>query len=320
MTEAKPGRAGGRASWEARLRRSAASPYAAYAALTAAMFCWACSTVVARGVHETTPPIGLSFWRTLLGAAIVLPFVWTPLLRQLPLVRRHIGIVLALSFLLIVGGNAILFFSLQFTIAINAGVLNSFEPVLILIVAWAVYRDRVTAFQALGVGVSLLGVFAVIGRGDPGVLLELDFNKGDLLILGAFTSWAFYAVYLRKIPRGLDSRVMLFLLLFLGALLLLPFYVVETVFDRPIRPDGPTLVSIVGLALFASVMAIFLWNYGIRRLGAGRASIFIHLIVVFTVLLAVLFLDESFAWYHGLGVGLIFCGIYFSEFHDRAVR
>ena len=288
-----------------------------YLALTVAMLFWATSTVIVRGVRESTPPIGLSFWRTLLGAAIVLPFAWRPMLPQIGLIRRHIGIILVLSFLLIVGGNAVLFVSLQYTIAINVGVLNSFEPVLILIVAWAVFGDRVTVFQAVGVAVSLLGVLALLGRGDPAVLARLDFNFGDMLVLGAFTSWAFYAVYLRKAPRGIEPTVMLFLILFLGAAMLVPFYILETVFDRPMTADRATILSTVVLAVFSSVIAIFLWNAALGRLGAGRASIFIHLIVVFTVILAILFLGERFEWFHAVGVVLILTGIYLSTIRGK---
>ncbi len=289
-----------------------------YVAVITAMLFWACSTVIVRGVRESTPPIGLSFWRTLLGAAIVLPFVWRPMLLQIGLIRRHIGIILVLTFLLIVGGNAVLFVSLQYTIAINAGVLNSFEPVLILIVAWAVFRDRVSIFQALGVAISLLGVMALLGKGDTAVLLGLDFNFGDILVLGAYTSWAFYAVYLRKAPRGIEPMVMLFLILFLGSAMLLPLYILETVFDRPTVANGATILSVVVLAVFSSVISIFLWNYGLGRLGAGRASIFIHLIVVFTVILAILFLGERFEWFHAVGVVLIMTGIYLSTIRGKA--
>ena len=175
-----------------------------YLAVTVAMLCWAGSTVVVRGLRAEVPPLGLSFWRTLLGAALVLPFAWRPMMLQIHLIRRHFWIILLLSFLLIVAGNGVLFLSLQYTIAINVGVLNSFEPLLIIVAAWAIFRDRVTFNQLAGVLVSLLGVFALIGRGDPGTILDLDFNAGDILVLFAYLSWAFYAVYLRLAPRELD--------------------------------------------------------------------------------------------------------------------
>ena len=288
-----------------------------YLAVAVAMLCWAGSTVVVRGLREEVPPLGLSFWRTLLGAALVLPFAWRPMVQQIHLIRRHFWIILLLSFLLFVGGNAVLFLSLQYTIAINAGVLNSFEPLIIIVAAWAIFRDRVTFNQLAGVLVSLLGVFALIGRGDPRAILALDFNAGDILVLFAYVSWALYAVYLRLAPRALDQRVMLFLLLFLGALLLIPFYLIEWAVDRPMTFGLPSIGAIVGLALFSSVGAVFLWNYAIRDLGPTVAGIFIHLIVAFTVVMAIVFLGEVFAWFHALGVALIGAGIYLSIYRGR---
>ena len=288
-----------------------------YLAVTVAMLCWAGSTVVVRGVRADVPPLGLSFWRTLLGAALVLPFAWRPMMLQIDLIRRHFWIILLLSFLLIVAGNGVLFLALQYTIAINVGVLNSFEPLLIIVAAWAIFRDRVTFNQLAGVLVSLLGVFALIGRGDPRAILDLDFNAGDILVLFAYLSWAFYAVYLRLAPRALDPRVMLFLLQFLGSLLLIPFYAVESAFDRPMTFGLPALTAIVGLALFSSIGAIYLWNYSIRHLGPTRAGIFIHLIVAFTVILAIVFLGEVFVWFHAVGVALIGAGIYLSIYRGR---
>ena len=288
-----------------------------YLAVIVAMLCWAASTVAVRGLREEVPPMGLSFWRTLLGAAVVLPFAWRPLVQQMHLVRRHFWIILILSFLLFVGGNAVLFLSLQYTIAINVGVLNSFEPVLIIVAAWAIFRDRVTANQIAGVVVSLLGVFALIARGDPRAILALDFNAGDILVLFAYVSWALYAVYLRLAPRALDQSVMLFLLLFLGALMMIPLYLIEWAVDRPMTWGLPSLGAIVGLALFSSVFAVYLWNYAIQRLGPSLAGIFVHLIVAFTVIMAIAFLGEVFAWFHGVGIALIGAGIYLSIYRGR---
>jgi len=290
-----------------------------YLAVVLAMLFWAASTVVVRGMRAEVPPLGLSFWRTILGAALVLPFAWRPMMRQIELIRRHFWIILLLSFLLIVAGNAVLFLSLQYTIAINVGVLNSFEPLLIVLAAWAIFRDRVTVNQLAGVLVSLLGVFALIGRGDPRAILDLDFNAGDILVLFAYLSWALYAVYLRLAPRELDQRVMLFLVLFLGSLMLIPLYAVEWAIDRPMSFSLPAIGAIVGLAVFSSVCAIFLWNYAIRHLGPARAGFFIHLIVAFTVVMAIVFLDEVFAWFHAVGVALIGAGIYLSVYRRRGV-
>ena len=82
-----------------------------------------------------------------------------------------------------------------------------------------------------------------------------------------------------------------------------------------LRPAA--LGAIVGLAVFSSVAAVYLWNYAIGHLGPSLAGIFIHLIVAFTVIMAIVFLGEIFVWFHAVGIALIGAGIYLSVYRGR---
>ena len=107
--------------------------YSAQFAAAAAAFFFALSAIIVRGVRDEVPPIGLSFWRTFLGFLFILPIFVRPVRMQAALVLRHWRILSMLAFLLVIGGNALLYLSLQFTVVINVVVLNSVEPVLILL-------------------------------------------------------------------------------------------------------------------------------------------------------------------------------------------
>ena len=172
------------------------------------------------------------------------------------IIRQHWKILCALGILLIVGGNAMLFLALQYTIAINAAVLNSTEPVIILVVAWLLFRDPVGWRQAAGIGMSLAGVLVLIGRGDFAVLAALDFNRGDLIVMGAYVSWGFYAVLLRRAPRELDQVTILALILGFGSLALLPVYLVEELAFRPTIFTWTALISMVVLAILSSLPTV----------------------------------------------------------------
>ena len=298
------------------IRRILFSPYLA---AVFAMFFWAGSTVLVRYVREDVPPMGLSFWRTIAAFLLLLPFALGPLRQQSDLIKANWKILLLLSLLLMVGGNAILFLSLQYTIAINAAVINSFEPIVIVVLAWLIFRDPFSRRQGFGVAVSLIGVLVLISMGSLETLQQMDFNKGDLLVTGAYVSWGLYAVLLRKVPRGLDHRLTLLSLLGMGALLLLPLYLYETSFVRPTVFTWTTVSSVFWLAIFSSVLSILMWNRAISRLGAGRAGLFIHLIPAFTVIMAILLLGEEFQQFHLTGIALIFIGIYFSS-HRRGTQ
>ena len=231
-------------------------------AAAVSMFLWAASMILVRGLREDIPPIGLSFWRMFVGLLIVLPFATKALGAQTHLILRHWKILALLAVLFQVTGNALLFVSLQFTYAINAGLMNSFEPVMIIVVAWLLFRDPITRRQAFGVAVSLFGVLVLISQGEASALAALEFNKGDLFVLGVYLSWSFYAVLLRRAPRELRPEVTLCVLLALGCVFLIPFYLIEHFLFGPIQFDWPTVLSIVGLAALSSVGAVFLWNYG----------------------------------------------------------
>ena len=283
-----------------------------YVSAVLAMLFWAGSTVLVRYVRLEVPPMGISFWRTVLGFVIFLPFVIQPYRRQAAEFRQSFKILALLALLLMVGGNAVLFLSLQYTIAINAAVINSVEPVIIVALAWLLFRDPFTKRQGLGVVISLTGVLVLISAGSFETLAKMDFNKGDLLVTGAYISWGMYAVLVRKIPCGLDMRLVLAGLLGFGALFMLPLYLLETAIARPTPFTWASVLSITWLAVFSSILAILMWNNALTKLGPGRAGLFIHLIPAFTVLMAMVLLGESLQQFHFYGILLIGVGIYFS--------
>lgn len=283
--------------------------YSPYLAVTVTAFIWAATTILVRYVRDESPPVGLSFWRTLAAFVIMLPFCLRAVLNQWDLVRQHWKMLALLAFLLWVGGNALLFVSLQYTIAINAAVINSVEPLFIVLFAWLLFRDDFTWRQGTGLALSLFGVLVLISAGSVERLLTLDFNKGDLIVTGAYIAWGLYAVLLRKLPRGLDHRVTVAALLGFGALFLLPFYLFEAMFVRPTLPTVNTLITIAWLATFSSALAMILWNYGIIQLGAARAGQYLHLIPAFTVVLAIFILEETLGPHHIAGIILIATGL-----------
>jgi drug/metabolite transporter (DMT)-like permease len=292
------------------LRRFLFSPY--LAVILTALF-WAVTIIVVRYVRDESPPIGLSFWRTLTAFIIMLPFCLRAIILQWDLVRQHWKLLALLSFLLWVGGNALLFVSLQYTIAINAAVINSVEPLFIVAFAWLLFRDEFTWLQGLGLALSLSGVLVLIAAGSVERLLALDLNRGDLIVTGAYISWGLYAVLLRKLPRALDYRVTVAAILGFGTLILLPIYLIETIYVRPVLPTATTLITVAWLATFSSSLAMILWNYGIMKLGAARAGQYLHLIPVFTIALAIIVLGETLGPHHIAGIVLIVIGLFIAS-------
>ena len=275
-----------------------------------AMLCWAMSIVIVRDVAGTVPPAAMSFLRCVLALCLLYPICRRALHAEMPLMLKHWKIIGFQGVLLFIGGNGMLFVGLQFTTAINGALINSAEPVTIVAVAWVMFRDRLTLIQWAGVFISMVGVIYLVGRGNLSVLLSLDLNIGDVFILISIVSWAFYAVLMRKVPPELDRLNVVFGILVAGAIVVFPFWIAENIFYKATPLIWETLWTTCFNAVFASILALFWWNHTVEGLGPGRASLFIHLIPVYTVIFAVWLLGERLFMFHAIGIGLIAIGIF----------
>ncbi len=288
-------------------------------AVLAVLF-WASAIVVGRGLHTVVPPVGLTFWRSVLAAAILLPFAWPHLRADAATFRRRWKMLALMAAAMWSVGSTSMFVGLNYTTAVNAGLVNAAEPATIVLIAWLLYRDTVTLRQALGIAVSFCGIGVLILGGNESEALAkaLAPRIGDLIVLLAVASWSLYVVLFHRYGREMHPMTMVFSIMMFGALELLPFYLLETAFIRPVVPDMPSVVTIVYLSVFASVLAVICWNRAILGIGHARTGLFIHLMPVFTILLAMIFLDETLRLYHIGGMVLIASGLYLTTAAKRA--
>ena len=224
--------------------------------------------------------------------------------------RKHWKFIALQGFLIIVCGNGLMFVGLQFTTAINGALINSAEPVTIVLFAWLMFRDRLSVTQWAGVLVSFAGVIYLIGRGDTDVLLSLNLNIGDVFVFISILCWSVYAVLMRKVPPNLAPLNYLFGILAAGVIFSFPFWILENLYFIPTPVTWTTAGVTGGMALFTSILALLWWNRAVEGLGAARAGLLLHLIPVFTLVLAIALLGEELRSFHAVGVLLIGLGIY----------
>jgi drug/metabolite transporter (DMT)-like permease len=284
--------------------------------LATALF-WAGNAILGRAVAGQVPPIALAFWRWVVGAAIILPFAWPHLRRDIRPMLRAWKPMLALSACGIAVFNSTLYIAAQSTTALNIVMLQSTMPVLIVAASFLLFRERVTGRQALGIAVSMAGAVTLVSRGDPLVLARLDLNRGDVWMLAGIVSYAVYTALLRRRPavHGLSFVAATFLT---GATLLLPFYLAETLAGRPLPLTPVAAGAILYVALFASVLAYLCYNRAVALLGANTAGLAVHLVPVFGTILAVLLLGEVPRAFHAVGILLIGSGIWLAQRRARA--
>jgi drug/metabolite transporter (DMT)-like permease len=293
-----------------RARRAFANPYLLLA-LTPLF--WSFNWIFGRGLAADIPPMTMAFLRWFFAVLILAPIAIPHVRRDWPIVRRHWKTMLFLGVIGVGTHNVLAYAGLNHTTATNGVILNSFIPVMIIALSWIFLRERLTGLQLVGVGVSLSGVLAILGQGRLDVLLSFRLNVGDLLIILSMAMWAVYTICLRWRPAGLNLLTFLFVLACVGDLSVLPLFLAELAFGRHMAVTVANVAALVSVALFSSVLAYIFWNRGVEEVGANVAGLFVHLMPVFGVVLAWVFLGERLAGYHLVGIALILAGIYITS-------
>jgi drug/metabolite transporter (DMT)-like permease len=198
-----------------------------YALLTLAPFFWSCNWIVGRGLSPDVPPFTMTFFRWFFAIVILAPFALPRLRHEMPIVRRHWKALLGLGIIGIGTHNALAYLGLRYTTAVNGVILNSFIPVMIVALSWALLRERLAVLQVAGIAVSLAGVLTILSQGSLAALAAFRLNGGDLLIVLSMAMWSVYTIGLRFRPPGMHVLSFLLVIACIGDLAVLPFYALE---------------------------------------------------------------------------------------------
>jgi len=284
-----------------------------YLLLSLSSLFWAGNWVVGRAMRNDIPPVAMGFWRWLLAFLILLPFAAGELRRNWHVIRRDWAKLMLMGASGATIFNTMIYVALQYTQTTNGILFNSLTPILVVLMSWLVFRDRLSRRQEFGVMVSFLGVTAIVARGDPDVLLGMNFSLGDLWLFAAMILWSAYTLMLRWRPTELTAIGFLAAILGLGLPVSLPFYARELLTRGGFGVTVSTAAALGYYATLPSIAAYLFWNRGVAQVGPSKASLFAHLMPVFGAALAVVFLGERLYAYHFIGAALIFSGIWLTS-------
>jgi drug/metabolite transporter (DMT)-like permease len=279
-----------------------------YLLLSLTSLFWAVNTVLGRYVVGHIPPVTLAFIRWGGAFLIVLPFALPHLTRDWPVIRKHAVLMTVLALTGFSAYNTMAYYGLQYTSAINGLLLQSTGPLFVALWSFALFRTRLTWRQAIGICISLTGVLVIISHGSLAVLIGIGFNRGDVWFLIALLIYAYYTAALRQRP-AMHPLSFLAVGMGWGATLLIPALVVEIASGQTMVFDTESVLSIVFVCVFPSLLGYLFLNRGIELIGANRAAPFMHLVPVFGSVLAIVWLGERFEIFHAVGYGLVFTGI-----------
>lgn len=179
---------------------------------------------------------------------------------------------------------SILVYALNFTTPTNASILNQFEIIYSLLLAFIILREKPSWRQLGGSALIIAGVTMLLWQ--AGYTPQL---KGDLMIIGCLWMFQLSHILAKKLPADLDGQTIACIrsLFAMPALFLLIIYIASTQ-GLTFRP-APTLWGCVFFsAVFCYYIGNSMWYYGIRNMALGKATAIILSYPVFTFVLSVL--------------------------------
>lgn len=266
---------------------------------------WGGMYVVSKVVLEVIPPFSLLTVRLVLGAlalGIAISFRRSHTLTREQVIQSFlvgfVGYGISLGFQ---------FVGTKLSTASNGALVTSATPAFVLLFAPFLLAERTTPRRALALLVSTLGVIAVI---DPrNAELSPALFWGNLSLLAAALTWAFYSVLVRKVTRSADLLASSAIMLIGG----IPSSLLFGLWEFKTQGYGEITLGIIGgilfLGIISTAIAMLLWNYAFAKLPAAVASLTFFAQPVVGTILGAVFLGEEITLLFLVGGVLVGVGL-----------
>lgn len=270
------------------------------------------SYVFTKTATNTASPFALLGWRFLVAVAVM------SLCGVLGLVKIDLRGKPAGPLLLVALFNPCLYFlgetlGISRTTASESGVILACIPVASLLASTAVLKKRPSRRQVAGILVTLAGVVVTVCAVGATSSLSI---AGYALLLAAVVSYALYSVFVER-ATAYTAAELTYVMLVAGAVV----FVALALFEALIAGDigglmvlpfrgGAFMAAVLFQGIGSSIAAFFLANMAIARIGVNRASSFIGVATVVSILAGALLLKETFTVHQAAGACVIVAGVY----------
>ena len=282
--------------------------------LVCATLFWAGNFMVGKLASlENIPPMSLVFFRWSLVWLILLPFTYKEIIKNKVIIINNLPLLFFLAFTSVGLFNTFTYLSLVHTQVINASLFNTAIPAAIIFLCFLFKIEKTNKFQILGLILSVFGILSIITKLDLNVLLTLNFNKGDLIMIGGVITWGLYSAFLKNKKFTLPLLTLVHVLCTFGLIFIFPQFLYEYSQGLRVSFNSNLYYTLIYLALFPSIGSYYCWAGAVSIIGANRAGIFLSLIPFFSTIMAIIFFNEQFKFFHLIGSILIILGLFLSN-------
>ena len=277
---------------------------ATYAVLTFVVILWGVNVVMIKYLLNYFPPLTLAAIRMALASLCLWPCFFKPSLRNLP--RKAWAPIIGVAFSSILLHQIFLAFGLANTSATHASLLLGLNPLLTALLASRYAGENLSSGKLLGIAFGFSGVLLVVsGSGS-----NLSTPFGDALMflatLTAVVGYLFVKAATNLVsPLAVTAYSHLFAALGFALLCFFSPTPVNLAKLNSLQPIAVLLLSSFG----STALGGYLWNRGIKRIGASPASLFQNGIPVAGIFASALFLSEPLGAHHIAALILVLLGV-----------
>ena len=279
----------------------------AYLYLTLTTCLWGSIYVVSKAIMDDIPPITLMFFRYLIASAALLVILrFRPKQKIEKCDYKYIFFVGFFGYFISIGAQLS---GTRLAGASVSSLINSTNPVLIMLFAALILKERLTVKKLVCVAMALLGSYVILGGGSSGHVLGIALSFVSAVV------WSLSSVLARSVTQKYDPIRVTAYGVFLATAFSLPAAALELgAGGESVRFSLPAVAALLYIGVFCTGVAHLLWNKSLSMLEAGNCSLFYPLQPMTSVLLGCMFLGESVTPRFAVGALLILGGVLFSVF------
>ncbi len=286
--------------------------------LVITMFFWGGTFVAGRLLAEELHPITAATFRFIAASTMLLSVILIRD-RKLPMLTfQQWGAMALLGLTGVYAYNIFFFTGLQSVEAGRASMIIAVNPVVTTLLAILFFKERSGLLRSIGMILSVTGALIVISRGNPAIIFTGDLGgTGELYIAGCVLSWSAYTLIGKRLLKNIQPLIAVAYSCSLGAIFLSLTAVATGHITEISRLSVTGMACIFYFSFFGTTLG-FIWFYdGVKKLGAGRAAMYVNLVPVSGILTGTLLLGERLDSSLLIGGALVFSGLFLVNHKHR---
>lgn len=205
--------------------------------------------------------------------------------------------------------NQLLFFKgLSLTTAVNGSIIMTLTPIMVLIWAGILIKERITPIKILGILLGLVGALIIINK--SGGIQSSGNWQGDLLVFINGASYACYLVLVKPLMANYRPITVITWAFTFGLIFIIPVGWKQAIAIFPVELPTNIWWAVVYTIIGVTVVIYLVNVWTLKRVNASVVGSFIYLQPIFATITAVVFFREIFLWDHILASLFVFAGVW----------